>query len=146
MNRIGFLFGLAFGFLLVAGRISDYDVIRRMLLLQELDLYFLMASAVGVAVPLLWLLQRRGWRTPLGGPLMLTRSPVERKHVLGGIVFGAGWALAGTCPGTVLAMVGSGGLLGLVVVAGLFVGVILRDAVVPQSQSQPTVQRAEGGA
>ena len=144
MNRIGFLFGLAFGFLLSAGRISDYDVIRRMLLLQEFDLYLLMASAVGVAVPLLWLLQRRDWRTPLGGPLTLTRSPVERKHVLGGIVFGAGWALAGTCPGAVLAMVGSGGLLGLVVVAGLFVGVILRDAVVPQPQ--PTVQRAEGGA
>ena len=146
MNRIGFLFGLAFGFLLTAGRISDYDVIRRMLLLQELDLYFLMASAVGVAVPLLWLLQKRRWRTPYGGPLTLTRSPVERKHVLGGIVFGAGWALAGTCPGAVLAMVGSGGLLGLVVVAGLFVGVILRDAVVPQPQPQPTVQRAEGGA
>ena len=137
MNRIGLLFGMAFGFLLTAARVNDYDVIHRMLLLQEPDLYLLMASTVGVALPLLWLLQRRGWQTPLGGRLTLTRSPVERKHVLGGAVFGIGWAVAGTCPGAVLALVGTGGLLGLVVVAGLFVGVILRDAVAAQPAARP---------
>ena len=51
--------------------------------------------------------------------------------VLGGIVFGAGWALSGSCPGPVLAMSVGGTVLGGVVMLGLWAGTALRDRVAP---------------
>ena len=130
MNRVGFAFGIGFGFLIAAAGVSDYDVIHRMLLLQELDVFWLMASAIAVAMPLLWLLERRRWSTPFGGFLDIKRYRVTRKDVLGAAVFGSGWAIAGTCPAPALTMVAGGGVLGLVVIAGIFAGILLRDAVV----------------
>ncbi len=127
MNLFTFLVGIGFGFLIVATRLSDYTAIHNMLLLREPDIYLLMASSFAVAMPLLWILRRRSWKTPLAGELSLNRVPNERKHVYGGAMFGAGWAVAGTCPGPAIGMVASGGLLGLVVMAGLGSGIILRN-------------------
>lgn len=129
MNRVGLLIGFAFGFLIAAARVNDYDVIHRMLLLQEFDVFLLMGSAVLVAAVLLWILGRLGWQTPFGGRLQVSRSRVERKHVYGALVFGTGWAIAGTCPGPALAMTASGSLLGLLVMAGLFTGLTLHDKI-----------------
>ena len=123
MNRPALFVGLAFGFLITAARLSDYDVIHDMLLL----VYLLMASAVATAAPLLILLQRLGWRTPSGETMAPRRAPVQRRNVLGAIVFGGGWALAGTCPGPAIAMATGGSVLGLVVMAGLASGVFLFD-------------------
>jgi hypothetical protein len=75
-------------------------------------------------------LERRRWQTPLGGSLTLRRWPVERKHVLGGLVFGTGWAVTGAGPGTVAAMIGTGSLLGLVLLSGLSAGIAPRDTMV----------------
>lgn len=44
-------------------------------------------------------------------------------NLWGGLLFGTGWALTGTCPGTALAQVGEGQLLALATVAGLLAGV-----------------------
>jgi uncharacterized protein len=134
MNRIGFTFGMAFGAVITAGRLNEYNVIHSGLRLTNLYMFFTMGSAVLVAMPLLFLLQRRGWVSPLGGLLDLSRTRVERKHIFGGLVFGTGWAVTGTCPAPALAMVGSGGVLGLVVVAGICFGLILRDWVVDRAE------------
>ena len=69
-----------------------------MLRLDEPDVYLLMASAILVSAPLLWILERRRVTTALGGQVSLSRSRPERHHVKGGALFGLGWAIAGTCP------------------------------------------------
>lgn len=138
MKRLGFLVGMVFGFLLAAGRLNDYTAIHDMLLLRSSYFYLLMATTVLVGVAGLQVLARRRWVTPLGGPFTSSRAAVERKHVLGGAIFGLGWAVAGTCPGAVLAMVGVGNLMGLFVVAGLFAGLMLRGWVADR-QAAPTL-------
>lgn len=127
MNRVVFLLGGVFGFGIVAARLNTYTVIHDMLLLREPDVFLLMASAIGTAAPLLLLLQRRRWRTLLGGELHVPRSPISRRNVVGGAVFGSGWAIAGTCPIPALAMVAEGSAAGVFVMAGLFGGIALRD-------------------
>lgn len=129
MKTVAFLMGGAFGFLVAAARLNDYTVIHDMLLLREPDVFLLMGSAVGVAAPLLLLLERHRWQTPFGGPIKVQRSPVTRRAVFGAAIFGTGWAVAGTCPVPALAMTASGGGLGAVVTAGLFGGIAIRDAV-----------------
>ncbi|MGH2699873.1 MAG: DUF6691 family protein, partial [Actinomycetota bacterium] len=83
--------------------------------------------AVAVAAPIVWGLERKRWNTPFAGPLRPGRPPVERHHIAGSAIFGTGWAVAGTCPAPALAMTGSGALLGLVVVGGMFAGLMARD-------------------
>lgn len=138
MSRIGFLVGFAFGFVIAAARINDYDVIHNMLLLRDPQLYLLMGAAVAVAGPLLWLLERRRWRTPFGGLLELERAPIERKHVFGAALFGLGWAITGTCPGPALALPATGSLLGLITLAGVFAGIFAREAVVRRAAGIPS--------
>jgi uncharacterized membrane protein YedE/YeeE len=121
--------GTAFGFLLVASGFADPRVVHEMLLLRDARLYLMFAAALATATPLLWLLERRRWRTPLGSPLEIERVPIQRRHLLGGLTFGTGWAIAGTCPGPALAMTVSGHLLGAVVMAGLLAGILIREGV-----------------
>ena len=86
MNRPAFAVGLVFGFIIAAARLSDYNVIHDMLLLREPDVFLLMGSAFATAAPLLYLLNRRGWKTPSGETMVLRRSPVLPRNVLGAIV------------------------------------------------------------
>jgi hypothetical protein len=127
---LSLFFGMAFGFLIAAAGFNHYDTIHNMLLLRELDAYLLMGSAVAVAMPLLWLLERRRWKTPFGGPLKIARYRMERKHVFGAMLFGTGWAIAGTCPVPALTMLASGSVLAVVVIGGFFLGIRLSDSVV----------------
>ena len=127
MNVLGLLFGVLFGGVLAASELHEYDTIHAMLRLEELDVIWFMASAIAVSMPLLWVLERRGVHTPLGGALELSRSKPERHHIRGGALFGLGWAIAGTCPAPALVMVSSGALLGLVAIPGIFLGLRLHE-------------------
>lgn len=135
--------GGTFGFLFCAAGFNRYDVIHGMLLLQNFNPFLVMGSAVLTAMPLLWLLERRNWRTPLGGALELKRWPVERKHMLGGMVFGTGWAVTGACPGTISGMLGAGSILGVVTLGGFLGGIFLRDLVVERAATTGTATTPE---
>lgn len=127
LNVIGLVFGALFGGLLAGAKLHEYDTIHAMLRLDEPDVFLLMASAIGVSAPLLWLLERRGAVTRFGGRIMLSRSMPQKHHVQGGALFGLGWAIAGTCPAPALVMISSGAWLGLVAIAGIFFGLHLRE-------------------
>lgn len=127
MNIVGGLFGAGFGFVLAAAQLHEYDTIHKTLRLAEFDVFLLMGLAIGVSLPLLMILERRGVKTLYGGKLTLSRSRIERHHIVGGALFGVGWAIAGTCPAPALAMLSSGALYGAIAVVGLFIGLALRD-------------------
>ncbi len=127
LNGIGLLFGALFGGLLAGAQLHEYDTIHAMLRLDELDVYLLMASAIAVSAPILWLLERRGITTAFGGDFQLSRSLPQANHLKGGAIFGVGWAIAGTCPAPALVMVSSGALLGLVAIPGIFFGLHIHE-------------------
>jgi uncharacterized protein len=129
VDLAGLFFGAIFGATLVAARLNDYNVIHRALTLRDPYMFLLMGAALAVALPGLWLLERAHPRTALGGPLIVKRERIQRKHILGAIVFGTGWALAGTCPGPMLAMTVAGNVLGAVPMLGLWTGSALRDRI-----------------
>lgn len=133
MNVIGGLFGAAFGFVLTAARLTEYDTIHKMLRLDQIDVFLLMGCAIGVSMPLLWFFERRHVHTLYGGTLTLSQSKPQRHHIVGGALFGTGWAVAGTCPAPALGMVSSGAVLGFVAIGGLFVGLHLRDVQVQRA-------------
>ena len=121
--------GTAFGFLITGSGFGNYATIHQALLLRSWYLYAVFGSAVAVAAAGLALLRGAG-TTRYGGPLRLPHSPPERRHLYGAVIFGAGFGLTGACPGGAVAMVATGGLGGLLVLAGLVGGMWLRGAPV----------------
>jgi uncharacterized protein len=117
--------GIAFGFLVTGSGLGNYTTIHQALLLRSWYLFAVFGSAVVVAAAGLALLRRSG-TTWYGGPLRLPRAPARSRHIYGAAIFGAGFALTGACPGSAVAMVATGGLGGLLVLAGLTGGMWLR--------------------
>jgi uncharacterized membrane protein YedE/YeeE len=140
---VGLLFGAGFGFVLAAANLHEYATIHAMLSLEEFDVFLLMGGAIGVSLPLLWLLERRGTTTVLGGRLSLSQSKVKKENVVGGALFGIGWAVSGTCPAPALVMLASGAGLAAVTIVGLFVGLGLRDMQTTRSTGAAVVGDGE---
>jgi uncharacterized protein len=151
VRLVGLTFGVGFGFLMSWAGLSDATVIRNMLLLRETHVFLLMGSAIVVAAVGLHGLRRFRVRALVtGDPIEWTLERPQSRHVLGSVLFGAGWSLAGTCPGPVAAMVGQGRLGGLFVAAGLLAGVSLQGALASSraraSERRPVTVEAPGTA
>lgn len=126
MKAAGLLFGIGFGFVLGWSRLTDYDVIHEMLLLHQFDVFLMMGAAVATAAVAARLLRALGARSLVGHePIAWSVTRPARNHVIGGLLFGVGWAVSGTCPGPVAAQLGRGQLAALFTLAGIFFGVAL---------------------
>lgn len=115
------VFGVVFGFVLSRSGAADYDMIQGMFLFQRFQLYGIIGVAVLLTMPGLWLLKRRG-RIFGGGPLRIEVKPFHRGNVVGGLLFGIGWSMAGMCPGPILVNIGEGKIYALAALAGALVG------------------------
>jgi hypothetical protein len=131
MTLLYVVLGTVFGFVLSRSGAADYDYITGMFLLEEFQLYGIMASAVALGVPGLWLLRRHG-RTLAGGRLEIERKPFNRGSVAGGVIFGVGWAITGMCPGPILVNIGEGKVYALAALAGALTGAALFGAGYPR--------------
>lgn len=105
---------------------SDPDVIRGALLLEQAYLFLFFASVVLVAAVGNELLRRGRPRALLAAtPVGFSRQRPQRRHVVGSAVFGVGWALADACPGPVATQIGQGIPWAAATLAGLVLGVAL---------------------
>jgi len=113
--------GTLFGFVLSRSGAADYDYIQGMFLFERVQLYGIIGAAVAVTAPGLWLLTRYG-RTASGRALEIERKPLNRGNIVGGLLFGVGWSIAGMCPGPILVNIGEGKLYAIAALAGALVG------------------------
>ena len=120
-----FTAGLVFGLgLLVSGMANPAKVLGFLDLAGAWDpsLALVMAGAVAVAAGAFALMKKRT-RTLLGAPVLLPGArKIDRRLVLGSLLFGVGWGLAGICPGPALVLSGTGSAKGLVFLAAMIAG------------------------
>lgn len=117
--------GLVFGIgLIVAGMTNPAKVLGFLDLAGRWDpsLALVMAGAILVALPAFRVAARRR-QSLLGEPMNLpTATRIDRRLVLGSLAFGAGWGLAGFCPGPVLASLATGAVQPLIFCAAMLAG------------------------
>jgi len=120
-----FLAGLVFGLgLIVAGMANPAKVLAFLDLAGAWDpsLALVMAGAIAVGAGAL-LLMRKRTRSLLGAPMRLPSARnIDRRVVVGSLLFGVGWGLAGICPGPALVLVGYALPKGLVFFAAMLAG------------------------
>jgi uncharacterized membrane protein YedE/YeeE len=142
LNAIGLLFGAAFGFVLGWARLTDYDVIRNMLLLREPDVFLIMMSAIATAAVGVRTLRALKTTSMVDdSPVNWTVEPPATRHVAGSVLFGLGWSVAATCPGPVAAQLGRGQFAGLFTVAGLLIGILVCDRLRMRSTAREAPMR-----
>ncbi|NCB41853.1 MAG: hypothetical protein EOM59_04460 [Clostridia bacterium] len=115
-------FGIIFGFALSRVGASDYNLIFLMFAGEDFKLAYVILSAIVVAAIGMRVLAKKGYKGYKGLEIKVKKKPFNRNTVLGGIIFGIGWGISGACPGTVLAQVGEGKLLGIVSMLGMILG------------------------
>jgi len=117
--------GLVFGIgLIVAGMTDPAKVLGFLDLAGRWDpsLALVMAGAILVALPAFRVAARRR-QSLLGEPMHLpTAARIDRRLVLGSLAFGAGWGLAGFCPGPALASLATGAVQPLIFCAAMLAG------------------------
>lgn len=122
-KNLSFLgFGMLFGFALSRVRASDYNYIYNMFTGTDLTLALVIVSAIivgAVGMRLLAMNQYRGFR---GQPIEVNKKELTKYTALGGAIFGIGWGMSGACPGTLMAQIGEGSLMGLVTLTGAILG------------------------
>jgi len=129
-----FLCGLIFGVgLLVSGMANPEKVLNFLDLSQAWDpsLAFVMMGAIAVGIVGFALVKGKK-RAFCGVPIMLpANNAIDRTLVVGAILFGLGWGLAGICPGPALVLLGAGVGKGLLFILAMLVGMWLVNRVRP---------------
>ncbi|MDN3918780.1 YeeE/YedE family protein [Roseateles violae] len=123
-----FLVGLLFGIgLILAGMTDPSKVIGFLDLAGAWDpsLAFVMGGAILVGLGAFALARRRATNL-MGGAMHLPASPdIDRRLVAGSLIFGAGWGLAGFCPGPAIVSMGAGNAKGAVFVLAMLAGMVI---------------------
>lgn len=131
---VGLVFGIG---LIVSGMFNPSKVLAFLDLAGAWDpsLALVMVGAVTAASIGFAMAGRRG-TTLLGATLQLSSArDIDRRLVLGSVVFGIGWGLVGFCPGPALVALGTGHIKAFVFVAGMIAGMLAFEVVERQRKS-----------
>jgi uncharacterized membrane protein YedE/YeeE len=122
---LGLITGVLFGFLLQKGRVLRFDKQVGALLLKDMTIFKFMLSAILVGMVGILLLSD-------AGIIRLSHKPMNLGAVLiGGALFGAGWAVMGFCPGTSVGALGEGRWHAVFAITGMVVGAALYAELYP---------------
>jgi uncharacterized membrane protein YedE/YeeE len=128
------IIGTFFGIVLVKSEVVSWYRIQKMFLFEEAHMYLIIASAIAVGATSLFLIKRFQMRTVDGKELVDVTypKPFQKGMIIGGIIFGMGWAVTGACPGPIYAQIGSGEVIALVTLAGALLGTYLYALLQPK--------------
>ncbi|MEQ8239559.1 MAG: YeeE/YedE thiosulfate transporter family protein [Cyclobacteriaceae bacterium] len=127
MKNIKFLFvGIIFGIVLTKSEVISWYRIYEMFRFESFHMYGVIGSAVILGIVLVQSIKRFKLRDIAGNPIVIQeKAKLFWPPLIGGIIFGLGWALTGACPGPIYILIGNGFLSFIVVflsaVAGTFV-------------------------
>ena len=121
-----FLIGVLFGIVMSKAEIISWYRIYEMFKFQSFHMYGIIGSAVVLGMVSMFLFRKKMVKTFEGNEIHVPAKKIGlSRNLLGGILFGLGWALAGACPGPMFVLVGKGVVSILVVIFGATLGAFL---------------------
>jgi uncharacterized membrane protein YedE/YeeE len=128
------LLGTIFGITLAKAEVISWFRIQEMFRFQAFHMYGIIGSAVVIGAIGVFIMKRMKAKDYSGNEIKFNPKDLSiPRYLIGGIMFGLGWAMTGACPGPMYILIGSGFLIYLVVlvsaIAGTFVYGLLRDKI-----------------
>ncbi|MCA9195041.1 MAG: YeeE/YedE family protein [Planctomycetales bacterium] len=127
-----FVMGAYLGILFTKTEVARWERIHQMFLFREVRMYLIISVAIVVAMASMWLMRLLRVRTMEGLPIRYVPKPFHWGITFGGLMFGAGWAITGSCPGPIYAQIGAGEPLALITLLGALLGMYSYAALKPR--------------
>lgn len=127
------LIGTAFGFVLMKSEVVSWFRIQEMFRFDSIHMYGIIGLAVIVGIISVQIIKRKKLKDAQGKPISIPPkdSSQVRRYLIGGTMFGLGWALLGACPAPMFALLGSGLSIMVIPIAAAIAGTytygLLRD-------------------
>lgn len=123
MKNLRYLFlGTLFGIILCKVEAVSWWRMQEMFHFDAWHMYGLFATAIPTGMLSIWLIKKFKIKTISGEPIVIPSKKFDWGYVIGGIIFGTGWALSGACPGPLLALIGMGKTVVIVVFISALAG------------------------
>jgi hypothetical protein len=117
------IYGIFFGIILIKAEVVSWWRIQEMFKLDSFHMYGVIGSAVITGATCVFLLKKFSLKTSNGEEPHIELKPFNKGTVIGGLMFGLGWAITGACPGPLYALLGAGYSAFFIVIFGALVGV-----------------------
>jgi uncharacterized membrane protein YedE/YeeE len=114
--------GVYFGIVLTKSEVVRWQRVHDMFLFKEAFMYLIIGVGVVVAMISMLMIKKFQAQTIEGAPIVYEPKPFHKGVVIGGTMFGAGWAITGACPGPIYAQIGGGAWMAWVTLAGALAG------------------------
>lgn len=122
-NIVYLLIGTFFGIVMYKSEAASWFRIYEMFQFQSIHMYGLMGTALAVGIIVVQYIKRNKVKDITGNPIVIAdKDKSIPRYLIGGILFGLGWALAGACPGPMFVLTGAGYFPILVVILGAVLG------------------------
>ena len=119
------LIGIYFGIVLTKSEVVRWQRVHDMFLFREPFMYLIISVGILVSMISMTLIKKFGIKAIDGKPVKYKPKPYHKGVIIGGMIFGAGWAITGACPGPIYAQIGGGAWMGLFTFAGALSGMYL---------------------
>ena len=116
------LIGIYFGIVLTKSEVVRWQRVHDMFLFEEAHMYLIIGVGIVVAMISMMLIKKFQLKTIEGAPVIYKPKPFQKGVIFGGMLFGAGWAITGACPGPIYAQIGGGAWMALFTLAGALTG------------------------
>ncbi len=122
--------GVIFGMAMYKAEAASWFRIYEMFNFQSFHMYGFMATALLVGLPVVQYLKRKKAKDIHGNQIVIQpKNKSIARYLIGGILFGLGWALVGACPGPIFVLIGAGLFPMLIVAAFAILGTYLYGLV-----------------
>jgi len=127
MRLIKFLIlGITFGITMAKAEIISWFRIYEMFRFESFHMYGVIGSAVIIGVISVALIKQLNIRTVKGEQILFrVKEKSILRYLLGGSIFGLGWAMTGACPGPLFVLLGFGVWPIIIVIIGALLGTLL---------------------
>lgn len=120
------LAGILFGIVMSKSEAISWYRIQEMFRFQSFHMYGIIGTAVVLGILAVWIIKKFKLRDFQGNPIVF--HPKEKsvpRYLIGGTIFGLGWALTGACPGPMFVNIGYNYWPILIAIAGGLAGTYL---------------------
>ena len=117
------LAGIIFGIILSKSEAVSWYRIQEMFRFQSFQMYGIIGTAVITGIIAVMIISKFKLKDITGAPIIFPPKDTQwKRYLIGGSIFGLGWALTGACPGPVFILLGQGYTVMLVVIVGALFG------------------------
>ena len=116
------LVGVLFGITLTKAEVISWYRIYEMFRFESFHMYGVIGSAVMIGALITFFIKKAGMKDSSGDKIVINdKAKGFTRYIVGGTLFGFGWAMTGACPGPLFILLGNGiGVIGVVIISAMF--------------------------